>query len=208
MAKYFMMTLSPAVFVMAGAAINDKPVLSPAIIAFCFLLVIWTAVEKSGVFEKNISPGETDTVTRISRVFWLVSIFISSNGYHSGGEKFLYAQTGGFLLFSSGVYVRHVSMRQLKHFFSYSLKADEGHVLVATGIYGRLRHPSYSGMIMLSLAIPLIFTSTAGFILISLSTIPQILLRIRNEEKILTDRLGEKYGDYIKATKKLIPYVY
>jgi len=208
MAKYFMMTLSPAVVVMAGAVINHKPVYSPAIVIFCLLLVLWTLVEGKGVFEKDISPGETSLITKISRFCWLVSIFISSLDYHSGNEISLHAQATGFVLFSSGIYIRHVSMKELKNHFSYSLKVDEGHALVTTGIYRKLRHPSYSGMIMLSLSIPLIFTSISGFILISLSTIPHILIRIMDEEKILKGGLGEKYVDYMKTTKRLIPYIY
>jgi protein-S-isoprenylcysteine O-methyltransferase Ste14 len=208
MAKYYMMTLSPIIAVAAGAVINNKTIFSPAIILFCFLLIIWTVVEEKGVFEKNVIPDETDRITMISRIGWLISIFISSKDYHSGNNAFLYVQATGFILFAAGIYIRHVSMKELKGFFSYSLKTDEKHKLVSSGIYKHLRHPSYSGMIMLSLAMPLIFTSLTGLIFISLSTIPNILLRIKSEEKILTDGLGEEYINYIKTTKKLIPYIY
>lgn len=208
MAKYFMMTLSPIIAVTAGAVVEKKTIFSPAIILFCFLLIIWSVVEEKGVFEKNVAPDETNWITKISRIGWLLSIFIASKNYHSADNSFPYIQATGFVLFAAGIYIRHVSMRELKSFFSYSLKTDEAHKLVKSGIYKHLRHPSYSGMIMLSLAIPLVFTSTAGLIFISLSTIPQILLRIKTEEKILTGGLGEEYTDYIKATKKLIPFIY
>ena len=32
--------------------------------------------------------------------------------------------------------------------------------------------------------------------------------RIREEEKILLDGFGDEYREYIKTTKKLIPFVY
>ena len=113
----------------------------------------------------------------------------------------------GLVFFSIGVTIRIVARRTLGKYFSYGLKTSQKHEIIYRGIYKYIRHPAYLGSLILSLGIPLIFSSFYGFFLM-LGLIPCFLYRIRIEESMLIKKFGNKYLEYIKKSKRLIPYVY
>lgn len=111
----------------------------------------------------------------------------------------------GLGLFLIGVSMRRVAKRTLGKYYSYGLKTPEK--LVKHGIYKHIRHPIYLAMLLYTIGTPLFFSSLYGFLL-TLGFIPFILYRIKIEEKILIEKFGDKYQEYMKKTKKLVPYIY
>ena len=92
-------------------------------------------------------------------------------------------------------------------FFSKRLNLIEGHKLVTHGVYKYVRHPSYTGSILLWLGFTLLLNSILGFAAM-LPLVILILIRIPFEEKMLINRFSLHYIEYVKRTKKLIPYIY
>ena len=88
-----------------------------------------------------------------------------------------------------------------------NVRVEAGQQLVSTGLYGLVRHPMYTGNVVLMLGIPLALGSYWGFFLL----IPGMLvlvLRIRDEEKLLTHELSG-YREYEqKVHYRLLPYVW
>jgi protein-S-isoprenylcysteine O-methyltransferase Ste14 len=86
-----------------------------------------------------------------------------------------------------------------------TVEADQQ--LVSTGLYGLVRHPMYTGNIVLMLGVPLALGSYWGLLLL----IPGILvlvLRIRDEEELLTRELSG-YREYTEQVRyRLLPYVW
>jgi protein-S-isoprenylcysteine O-methyltransferase Ste14 len=113
----------------------------------------------------------------------------------------------GLLLFVLGVVIRLVGRLTLGKYYSYGLRTLPNHKLVKHGIYKYIRHPISLAAIIYSAGIPLFFSSLYGF-LIMLGLVPLILYRIRIEEKMLIEKLGDEYRVYMKRTKKLIPFIY
>jgi len=95
----------------------------------------------------------------------------------------------------------------LGKYFSAGLRISEYHKLVTQGIYRHVRHPAYLGVLLVWLGVPLLFSSLYGF-LAMLLLIPCYLYRIRIEEKMVIEKFGKEYLEYMKRTKKLIPYIY
>jgi len=112
----------------------------------------------------------------------------------------------GLVLFLIGVVIRIVGKRTLGKYYSYGLRTLPNHRLIKHGIYRHVRHPISLAAIIYSVGIPL-FLSLSGFLLM-LGLIPLILYRIKIEEKMLIDKFGDEYREYMKKTKKLIPYIY
>ncbi len=83
----------------------------------------------------------------------------------------------------------------------------KNHKLRTRGIYRFTRNPMYLGVIFLILGIPVYASSLNGF-LVMLLGIPVVLSRIRIEQKMLIEYFGKEYTDYMKRTKKLIPFIY
>ena len=121
--------------------------------------------------------------------------------------RFDIANTIGLALFSIGVSIRIAARRTLGKYFSSGLKASQKHELIKHGIYKHIRHPAYLGSHLLSIGIPLIFSSLYGLFLM-LGLIPCFQYRIKVEESMLLEKFGDEYREYMKKTKKLIPFVY
>ena len=113
----------------------------------------------------------------------------------------------GLALFLIGIIMRRVAKRTLGNFYSYGLRTTKKQELIKHGIYKHIRHPTYLAMLIYSPAIPLIFSSLYGFLLM-LGLIPCTLYRIKIEETMLLEKFGDEYREYMKKTKKIIPSVY
>jgi protein-S-isoprenylcysteine O-methyltransferase len=114
----------------------------------------------------------------------------------------------GFILIAIGLIIRVWSILTLKQHFTYSVSQVENHQLIETGLYKNIRHPGYLGQLLIFIGIS---TSLSNWLSILLMMIPiciGYIYRIKVEEKFLLEQLGEKYLDYQKRTKRLIPMVY
>jgi len=113
----------------------------------------------------------------------------------------------GLALFLIGVVIRAVGKRTLGKYYSYGLRTLPDHKLIKHGIYKHIRHPISLAAIIYDAGIPLFFSSLCGFLLM-LGLIPLMSYRIKIEEKMLIEKFGDEYREYMKKTKKLIPFIY
>jgi protein-S-isoprenylcysteine O-methyltransferase Ste14 len=91
--------------------------------------------------------------------------------------------------------------------FSGLVAIQPGHTLVTTGIYGRIRHPSYLGLLLGAFGWALAFRSGLG-VLLAATLIPIIIVRMNSEERLLASQFGPEYAAYLARTARLIPGVY
>ncbi|MEK7096833.1 MAG: isoprenylcysteine carboxylmethyltransferase family protein [Patescibacteria group bacterium] len=89
--------------------------------------------------------------------------------------------------------------------YEYQIKKD--HELITKGIYGYVRHPIYGGILMMFPG-SLIVAGSYSFLVVLIIILIGIEIFARREEKLLTKHFGKKYIEYMKATKKFIPFVY
>ena len=87
------------------------------------------------------------------------------------------------------------------------LQIVEDHRLVTDGYYKHIRHPIYLGEIGRSFGWVITFSSLYGLVFMTIGLV-FLLIRIEIEEKMLTEAFGEKYKEYQRTTKKLIPFLY
>jgi protein-S-isoprenylcysteine O-methyltransferase Ste14 len=113
----------------------------------------------------------------------------------------------GFVFLLAGLGLRAQATRTLGRYFSPDVRILPEHKLIRYGIYRYIRHPVYLGTLLAYFSIPLLFHSLYGFFVMILK-IPLTLYRIKLEEKVLLEKFGDEYRDYMKTSKRLIPYVY
>jgi protein-S-isoprenylcysteine O-methyltransferase Ste14 len=113
----------------------------------------------------------------------------------------------GVTLYALGGVVRLWPVFVLGRRFSGLVAIQPGHALVTTGIYRVIRHPSYLGMMMLSLGWALAFRSVLGVVLVVLMIVP-LVGRINAEERLLRSQFGREYDAYRVRTSRLIPGIY
>lgn len=87
------------------------------------------------------------------------------------------------------------------------VKIEKNQAVIDTGLYAMVRHPMYTACLLLFLAMPIVLGSYIA--LIPMLAFPiGLVLRIKNEEALLTAEL-EGYSEYVKKTKyRLIPYIW
>ena len=88
-----------------------------------------------------------------------------------------------------------------------NVRVEEGQKVVSTGMYGFVRHPMYFAALLLLIGTPLALGSWLTLILVPFS-LPILIARILNEEKVLVRELPG-YTDYqTKVTTRLIPFIW
>jgi protein-S-isoprenylcysteine O-methyltransferase Ste14 len=113
----------------------------------------------------------------------------------------------GLFMCVTGMVIRFAAIATLKRNFSGALRIRVDHTLVKSGVYKRIRHPAYLGAILLFTGIPVMLSSLLGF-LVMLLLVPYLLHRIKLEESMMIERFGKEYEDYMRSSKRLLPFVY
>ncbi|KAF8182965.1 hypothetical protein BJ912DRAFT_977326 [Pholiota molesta] len=134
---------------------------------------------------------------------------------------------GAFLMFS-GSTIRYLCYRELGRHFTYHVALLDNHSLVTTGPYNIVRHPSYTGGILLSIG-SLLWHSTSGAwlrqsgfytkpvawiaiipTLIGICSFAGMLVRRPMEEdKMLKKEFGKKWNEWARRVPyRLVPGIY
>ena len=113
----------------------------------------------------------------------------------------------GIIIMILGIIVRQWSIAVLGRFFSPTIGIQEGQKVVDRGPYRLVRHPSYTGILLILLGVGLAFQSLAAILVILLIFSVAYGHRMNEEEMVLATEFGEEYVDYTKRTKRLIPYI-
>ena len=174
-----------------------------------------------GLFEIFMSRRKQDN-RKISKSgdkgsIWLLTISISMGYWLS----FIIASTKtgriyhwntffviGSLLALTGLIIRVTSIMKLKQQFTYSVTKIENHELIETGLYKIIRHPGYLGQLIIFLGISVCLSNWLSILLMIIPVLSGYLNRINVEERFMIEQMGEKYLDYRKRTKRLIPSIY
>lgn len=114
----------------------------------------------------------------------------------------------GLILFTWSLYLFRVTHKALGKMWSVSLDLREGHKLVTSGIYEKVRHPMYSAFWLWAVAQPFLLSNwIAGFSgIVGFGTL--FFLRVRREEAMMEGEFGQQYRDYCQRTKRVIPEIY
>ena len=104
-------------------------------------------------------------------------------------------------------YALYAEVMRENAYLSRTVKVEEGQKVVDTGLYGIVRHPMYMATILLFLMMPLVLGS--WYALIVFAFYPAIILvRLKDEEELLTRELPG-YAEYKKKVRfRIIPYIW
>ena len=104
-------------------------------------------------------------------------------------------------------YALYAEVMRENAYLSRTIKVEEGQTVVDTGMYAVVRHPMYSVTLLLFLMIPLVLGS--WYSLIAFAFYPAIIIvRLKDEEELLTREL-KGYAAYKEKVKyRLIPFIW
>lgn len=201
--------LGLAIFALGGLAayLSHPPLIALAVV---FLALGIAALFAGGNLSRGIREArENRWVIVVVSLIGLLSAFVPAWTDRLGfwtidGDAIRWT---GVVLVASGGALRIAPVYVLGDRFSGLVAIQPNHALVTSGVYGVIRHPSYLGLLTLSVGWALAFRSIIG-VLLALLYIPPIVVRMNAEEALLRSEFGAEYDAYRAKTSRLIPGVY
>ena len=220
---FFLMVLAPALAICL--ALLGLETLARNIMGW-FLLVLGIAYPAGGViyyfirhepFWKSAAGGQVVRAEKSDRSFWailpglLVAFFAPPVEW-----VFLPAilprssamQIAGWALILAAVGLRIWARLHIRGLYSGRVEIQAGHRLVQSGPYRLIRHPGYSGLLLMALGVVVGYSSWIGLAAILVLLLPGLAYRMSVEERLLKDTFGEQYRLFTYRTKKLIPWIW
>jgi len=118
------------------------------------------------------------------------------------------AAVAGLVSMALGLALRTWAIVHLGRSFTVDVAVSTGQRIIDTGPYASVRHPSYTGLLLLAAGVGLCFGNAVSLVVIVVPMIALVMRRISVEEDALVQTLGDGYRAYAGRTKRLIPGIY
>ncbi|GCE20817.1 methyltransferase family protein [Dictyobacter kobayashii] len=113
----------------------------------------------------------------------------------------------GILLINAGIVFRFYAIHVLGTSFTTTVAVAPEQTVVEAGPYRLIRHPSYTGVLIILFGLGLTCTNWLSLVVLMGCALPGLSYRIHVEEHALQEHLGQQYQEYMRRTKRLIPFV-
>lgn len=117
-------------------------------------------------------------------------------------------RAAGLIVMWLGLAIRIWAIAALGRAFRTTVEVDAGQAVVRAGPYRRIRHPSYTGLLLIVTGCGLASGNWLALVVCAVLPLPAILRRIGVEEAELVTVLGDPYRVYQAHTKRLIPGIW
>ena len=111
----------------------------------------------------------------------------------------------GLAMMWAGLAVRIWSIATLGASFRTTVEVDAGQRLVDTGPYRFVRHPSYTGILLLAIGYGLTLGGWLALAILLIVPLATTIRRIAVEEAAMAEVMGDPYQAYKQRTKRLLP---
>jgi protein-S-isoprenylcysteine O-methyltransferase Ste14 len=91
--------------------------------------------------------------------------------------------------------------------WSFVAKADAATGLVTSGPYRRIRHPIYTGFVVVAVGQAIAFASWVALALVPLAVLPSFVWRAHEEEALLARTFDERFAAYRRRTGMILPRI-
>jgi protein-S-isoprenylcysteine O-methyltransferase Ste14 len=179
----------------------------------CAAMVVYLQQKDPELLKRRMrNPGaEKDASQKVLQLFAMLILagtFVLCSLDHraSWSRVPLFVEIAGFVLTALGFLVYFIVLRE-NTFAGVTIEVVSDQKVITTGPYARVRHPMYSGLLLVLFGTPLALGSWWGLLMLAPMAL-LIALRIRYEEHYLTENLPG-YADYCRKLRcRLIPFVW
>ena len=146
-------------------------------------------------------------VVALSGLMFIAGFVVAGLDYRFGWSNMPVPVTVVASVLFLAAYVLYAEVMRENAYLSRTIKVEEGQKVVDTGLYGIVRHPMYMATVLLFLMMPIILGS--WYSLIVFAFYPAIIIvRLKDEQKLLTRELPG-YTEYKQKVKyRLIPFIW
>ncbi|MFG2903884.1 methyltransferase family protein [Kitasatospora sp. NPDC048286] len=124
------------------------------------------------------------------------------------GELPAWARWFGVAMVAAGLALRAWGMRTLGRYYTRTLRTVETQQLVRGGPYRLIRHPGYTGSLLVWGGYAVGTGSWVAALVVAALLPAAYGWRISAEERLLLDAFGSEYEEYRRVSKRLVPFVY
>ena len=187
------------------------------IVLLILIPTIWVAFEIGLVVRDNSRGKGKTAIDKGTRYFNFIAITvgITAAAILNGFSKFFFpgGRTNtvffiGIAVMLTGMALRFWSVSTLGKSFRTTIETDKDQKVVSNGPYKLVRHPSYSGWLLMCCGYGIALQNWLSLLAAVILPLVALLYRIRIEEAALVSSFGSEYVEYQKRTKKLIPWVW
>ncbi len=107
-----------------------------------------------------------------------------------------------------GLLLRWWSFATLGRYFTTVVKASPDQPVVDRGPYRWLRHPSYTGLLLVFLGCGLMLGNWVGAAASVVIVLAALVYRLRREERAMVAAVGESYSRFASSRARLVPYLW
>jgi protein-S-isoprenylcysteine O-methyltransferase len=158
------------------------------------------------------TKGDRGSLGLITFLWWLgialdflLSFLLPQTGFsHTRALLFIV----GVWMMLLGIALRWYSAAVLGKYFTFDVAIQSGQPLIEAGPYRYIRHPSYSGALLTLLGFGLALGNWLGLAAALVCLGSAYAYRIPVEEAALASALGNAYDDYVKRTRRLVPFLF
>ncbi len=185
-------------------------------ILFWGTYTLWFALETIGSRTKRSGDrsraSDRGSFSLIMVLLWVALVSDFALSFLLPQANILWNRTAifylGISLMLAGLAFRFYAMSVLGRFFTYDVAVHVGQTVVEAGPYRYIRHPSYTGALITLVGLGLALGNWAGLLALLACTGAGYSYRISVEEAALVRALGEPYREYMRRTRRLIPFVF
>ena len=114
----------------------------------------------------------------------------------------------GAALMLAGIALRLWAVRTLGEHFRTRVTLLDGHRLVRSGPYARIRHPAYTGALVTCLGLGVALANWLSLLVMLVGPLAGLAWRVRIEERALGERFGADWRGYRAASWAMLPPVW
>jgi protein-S-isoprenylcysteine O-methyltransferase Ste14 len=191
--------------------------MTPFPIFLAALTILWIAFEIWLVLRDRVKgkgkPGKDKGTLYINFISLTAGLtlagFLGHNSlyFFPGGRPYTGLWIGmGIMII--GFALRIWAVAALGASFRTTVETHANQAVVESGPYKLVRHPSYSGLVLMCVGYGIALQNWLSLALAVILPVAALLYRIKVEEQTLVSSIGKDYEKYQKKTKKLIPWVW
>ena len=151
--------------------------------------------------------GTQKGVVAASGIMFIVGFVVAGLDFRFGWSRMPGWVTACASVLFLASYALYAEVMRENAYLSRTIKVEEGQKVVDTGMYGIVRHPMYAVTVLLFTVMPLVLGS--WYALVAFTVYPAVIIvRLKDEEELLTRELPGYEAYKQKVKYRLIPFIW
>jgi protein-S-isoprenylcysteine O-methyltransferase len=171
-------------------------------------LEVWVSVRERGTITKSHDKNSSWVILSLAAVALSGGVLVSQILPIFSISTPTVSRFIGTCIMFCGIIFRIWSINTLGKFFRSTVMIQKGHPVITSGPYRFIRHPSYTGSLLIFSGAGIALNNWLSLLVMVLFMFIAYTYRVAIEEKTLAGFLGKEYLAYQRRTKRFLPMIF